>query len=267
MTFQARFGGGRALVTGGGDGVGRALGRAMAAAGLKVAVLDIRVDAARAVADELGPDALALAADVSDRESLAKAAAEVRTAWGGLEVLWINAGVGVGSPVTTGSPRVVEWAVSVNVLGVVWTAQAFLPVLQAGAGERAVGVTASSAALATPEAPTPLYAATKHAALAMGEAIRAELRPQGIGTTLFCPGLLGTDIWDGARARPERFGGPRRMDPAISTRWREAESPDRAVALALQTMAEGGGYCVVPTETARMAEFEARAEAIRAGVR
>jgi NAD(P)-dependent dehydrogenase (short-subunit alcohol dehydrogenase family) len=267
MTFAERFGGGRALVTGGGDGIGRAFARAMTAAGLKVAVLDIRQDAAAAVAAELGEGSLALGADVSDREALAAAAEAVQAAWGGLEVLWINAGVGVGSPLTIGSPRTVEWAVSVNILGVAWTAQVFLPLLKAGSGERAVGVTASTAALSSPSGPRSLYAATKHATLAFGEAIRAELAPEGIGTTLFCPGLLSTDIWDAARARPERFGGVRRMDPAVSTRWREAQAPDRAVNLALSVMADGGGYCVVPTEDGTLAEVEARFEAIRAGVR
>lgn len=267
MSFEASFKGGRALVTGGADGIGWALARAMTDAGLRVAVLDVRAEAAEAAAARLGPTAMAVAADVSDPDQLTTAAEQVRVAWGGLEVLWINAGVAAGTGVTTGSRRAIEWVVGVNVLGVAWTAQAFLPLLRAGEGQRAVGVTASSAALRTPAAPFSLYAASKHATLAFAEAMSAELAPEGIGTTVFCPGLLNTDIWNGARARPERFGGPRLQPDAAGERWRAAETPERAVAAALATMAEGGGYCVAAVEADTREGLDARAETIRAGFR
>ena len=58
-------------------------------------------------------------------------------------------------------------------------------------------------------------------------------------------GFLNTDIWDAARARPDKFGGPRRMDPAIAGQWKEALLPQRAqpqFKRASVDVATGGGY-------------------------
>ena len=97
-------------------------------------------------------------------------------------------------------------------------------------------------------------------------ALRAELAPEGIGVTLFCPGLLSTDIWDAARARPERLGGVRRIDPALAGQWKSAEKPDRVVGLALETMATGGGWCVTPSSGRGHDRIFAHLDAIRDGV-
>lgn len=268
MTDAEDFAGRRALITGAGDGIGRALARALAARGAKVAVVDLRADAARTVADHLGEGPWALAADVSDRDSLLKAEHAVQERWEGLDLLWINAGVGAGATIASARPSAVEWVYGVNVLGAIWTVQAFLPMLRCAQGFRAVGVTASSAALTAPEGLT-LYAASKHATLAVGEALRSELRPEGIGVTLFCPGLLNTNIWDAARARPDRFGGPRSMDAATGQTWRAARTPEAAVERALAVMAAGGGYAMsdITPETFTQLEERCRAliEAVRAG--
>ena len=64
-----------------------------------------------------------------------------------------------------------------------------------------------------PRGAFPLYATTKHATFAFADALSAELEDQGIASTILCPGLLNTKIWDGARARPERFGGPSEYGP------------------------------------------------------
>ena len=73
-------------------------------------------------------------------------------------------------------------------------------------------MTASSAALRAPTGDFPLYAATKHATFAVAEALQSEWAADGIGTTILCPGLLNTNIWNAARARPQRFGGEFRVN-------------------------------------------------------
>ena len=88
-----------------------------------------------------------------------------------------------------------------------------------------------------------------------------------IGTTILGPGLLNTEIWDAARARPDRFGGARNRDPAIAARWREAKSPDLMSPHVIRTIEAGGGYITCPTyggETARI--FRERADEIAAGI-
>ncbi len=247
MTLEA-YRGKLALVTGAGDGIGAMLARQFAASGLRVCVQDIRMGAAELVAQEIGPSAFALGGDVSDPESLAAAAESLKVRGETLSLLWINAGVGAGSPVLAGKRNTIDWAFGVNVLGVIWTAQAFRPLMDPASGICHVGVTASSASLRAPGGDFPLYAVTKHGAFAVAEALSEELARDGIGTTILCPGLLNTDIWDGGRARPERFGGPRRQDPSISGPWRAAKDPALMWPHIKARIAAGGGYLVCATD-------------------
>lgn len=259
--------GGMALVTGAGDGIGKMLAKGFAGLGMTVCVQDIREDAAARVASEIGGGAFPLVFDVSDRDATFAAAEDLKARGEELNLLWINAGVGIGAPLIGARPNLVEWAFSVNVMGAIWTAQAFGPLLQQATGFRHAGVTASSAALRPPDGDFPLYATTKHATLAVAETLRGELARDGIGTTILGPGLLNTEIWDAARARPDRFGGARNRDPEIASRWREAKSPDLMWPHIVRTIEAGGGYLSCPTdggETARI--FRERADAIAAGI-
>ncbi|MGF1456231.1 MAG: SDR family NAD(P)-dependent oxidoreductase [Alphaproteobacteria bacterium] len=267
MADGADYKGRLALVTGAGDGIGAMLAHGFAGLGMRVCVQDIRVEAAEQVAEAIeraGGRAFPLIFDVSDRDGAAEAAEALQDRGERLSVLWLNAGVGVGSPVIAGKARAVEWAYAVNALGVIWTAQTFRPLMDTKTPACHVGITASTAALRPPEGPFPLYAATKHATFAIAESLRSELAEDGIGVTILCPGLLNTDIWDGARARPERFGGPVRMDPAIAGRWRDAKRPEVMWPYIERTVLNGGGYLVCATDSGETrAVFDARAEAIR----
>jgi NAD(P)-dependent dehydrogenase (short-subunit alcohol dehydrogenase family) len=255
-----------ALVTGAGDGIGAMLARGLADWGMRVCVQDIRAEAAEAIAAEIGSGAFALAFDVSDRDACF-AAAETLTANGDpLSFLWINAGVGAGASLLNGRPNVIEWAFSVNALGMIWTAQAFVPLMTDATGPRHVGFTASSASLRPPGGDLPLYPVTKHASFAIADGLGAELAKQDIGSTLLCPGLFNTQIWDGARARPERFGGVRRMDPAISERWDNAKSPELMWPHIEQKVLDGGGYLVCATEETTLSDVDNYAAAIRSSI-
>lgn len=261
------FAGKTALVTGAGDGIGAMLAQKLAAAGLRVGVQDIRRDAAERVAEEIGGDAFAVGGDVSDRDSLAETVAEVEAESSSLNLLWLNAGVGVGAPVLTGKANAIEWGFGVNVLGVIWSMQAFWPLLERAEGPKHVGFTASSASMRTPDGDFPLYALTKHGTFAVAEALSGELQGKGVETTILCPGLLNTNIWDGARARPERFGGARRMDPSISGYWREAQTPDVMWPHIEATLNAGGGYLICATDPGTLEHYDQRQARIRAGFR
>lgn len=252
------FKGKLALVTGAGDGIGEMLAKGFAGAGMRVCVQDIREAAAERVAGEIGAAAFALGGDVSDRDRLAAAAQTLAEQGEALNLLWLNAGVGVGAPVLKARPHAVEWGFGVNVLGVIWSMQAFWPLMEAADGARHVGFTASSAALRRPEGDFPLYATTKHATFAVAEALAGELKRDGVDSTILCPGLINTDIWDGARARPERFGGVRRRDPSISGYWRAAQGPDVMWPAIAAKVAGGGGYLVCETEPGAREAFDAR---------
>jgi NAD(P)-dependent dehydrogenase (short-subunit alcohol dehydrogenase family) len=254
-----------ALVTGAGDGIGAMLARGFAQWGMRVAVADIRIDAAAAVANQLGNGAFPLVFDVSDRDECFEAAKTLKAEGDLLSLLWVNAGAGVGSGLVEGRPSFIEWAMSVNLLGPVWTLQAFAPLL-VDSGLRHVGFTASTASLRQPEAQLSLYHVSKMAAFAAMDGMKAELAAKGVASTILFPGLLNTNIWDGARARPERFGGPRNMDSSISDRWTKAKDPALMWPHIERVVLSGGGYLTCATEPGMREGMEAYHELLKSSI-
>ncbi len=257
-----------AVVTGAGEGIGLALAQGLARLGMNIAVVDIRAEAAEAAAAELkafGGETIAIACDVSDRASVAGLADRLVGEDILPSILWINAGVAVGAGVLDVSPRTAEWVYGVNVLGAIWTAQAVVPLLLKAEGPRHVGITASTASITPMRGSFTIYSASKQATAGIGEALAAELAPEGVGVTILCPGLVNTGIWDAARARPERFGGVRRLPDALGEHWRRAQGPEVVVGPAMASIAAGGGWCVVPTEGDTGEQFEARHATISDG--
>jgi NAD(P)-dependent dehydrogenase (short-subunit alcohol dehydrogenase family) len=246
--YLPQFAGRWAIVTGAGDGIGKAFAIGLAECGINIVVADILEAEAQAVAASIqsrGVNVRALAVDVSDRAAMIAAAAGLAEAGIVPALVWANAGVGAGASIIEGSQRAVEWAVAVNILGIAWTAQAFLPRLIALDGPRHFAVTASTAAITDVSAPFTLYAATKHGTAGVAEAIAAELREKQIGSTIIYPGLVNTNIWDAARARPARFGGAARMPETVGDYWRAAPGPEVLVRPVFETIAAGGGRCVI----------------------
>jgi NAD(P)-dependent dehydrogenase (short-subunit alcohol dehydrogenase family) len=257
-----------AVVTGAGEGIGLALAQGLARIGMNIAVVDIRAEAADAAAADLrsfAVETIAIPCDVSDRGSVEGCAERLVGEDILPSILWINAGVGVGASLLEANPRTVEWVFGVNVLGPIWTAQLIVPLLLKAEGPRHVGITASAASVTPVRGPFTIYSASKQATAAVGEALAVELAPHGVGVTLLCPGLVNTGIWDAARARPERFGGARRLPDSVGERWRSARGPEVVVEPALRSIAAGGGWRIVPTEVDTAELFEARHEAIRRG--
>jgi NAD(P)-dependent dehydrogenase (short-subunit alcohol dehydrogenase family) len=96
-SLSRRLAGRRAVVTGAGAGIGRAIATRLAAEGARVLIADLDEDAATGVADEIGPPALSHAVDVADESSVAAMIARATDEWGGLDVLVNNAGIGVAA--------------------------------------------------------------------------------------------------------------------------------------------------------------------------
>jgi NAD(P)-dependent dehydrogenase (short-subunit alcohol dehydrogenase family) len=261
-----RFAGRVAVITGGADGIGKALGGGLASAGLHVALLDIREDAAKDAAAEIGGDARGYGCDITLTASIEAAAAAVEADFGPIALLCANAGVGAAGGPLAAKASTIDWVLSVNQKGTLDTLRVFRPLLRDESGPRHVLVTASSASLVSPAASRlALYGGSKHCTMGMAEAAAAELAEDGIGTTIFCPGLLDTRIWDGARARPDHFGGPRYQPEETGEMWRARGMPvEWAVAEAIAAINCSDRYCA-PVDAHSVDEFEARVAAIRAG--
>jgi NADP-dependent 3-hydroxy acid dehydrogenase YdfG len=125
-----------AVVTDASSGIGEATARALAADGYRVALLARRVERIEAVAAELGNGSIAIAADVTDRDSIVAAAQRVQEELGGADVLVNNAGVMLLGPFDTEQRDDYRQMIEVNLLGVITATEVFLDQLKSDAGER-----------------------------------------------------------------------------------------------------------------------------------
>lgn len=215
-----------AVVTGGGQGIGRGIALALADAGMHVAVLDIEADAADRTAKEIearGVRSLGRRVDVTNERSLAEAAAAIASAMGPVHVLSNNAGVSAPQgKIADKTDADWQWVFSVNLFGIVKAVQAFLPGMRAHRqGGHIVNTSSMAGLIAVPELEVGVYTASKYACTAYCEILRAELAPEGIGVSVLCPGLIDTNLSaTSARNRPATFGGPLAVPPPMPEEMR-----------------------------------------------
>ena len=199
-----------AVVTGGGSGIGRAIARELANAGMQVAVADIDAAGAEAVAAELregGARAIALAVDVADFESVTALADAVDAELGTVHVLCNNAGVLLFNPMPELTIDDWRWVHGVNVWGVLHGIYAFMPrMLERGEPGHIVN-TSSIAALSGHG----VYGSSKVEVLAITETLHADLAETPIGVSCLFPGMVSTRIVTAQRNRPDAYG-PRARD-------------------------------------------------------
>src|ERR1700686_1926984 len=210
------FAGKTAFVTGGASGIGLALGRAFAQAGMKVMLADIETDALTAAVNslhEFGPAIRGVICDVADPISVEQAARASFEAFGNVHVVCNNAGVAAGGGIDNISLDNWRWVIDVNLMGVLHGIRAFLPHIRAhGEGGHIVN-TASMAGMINGMGFSP-YSATKYAGVSMSEGLAAQLAPFGIGVSVLCPHFVRTGIADSGRNRPQRYGPVQTLDPA-----------------------------------------------------
>jgi NAD(P)-dependent dehydrogenase (short-subunit alcohol dehydrogenase family) len=204
-----------AFVTGGASGIGLALGRAFAEAGMKVMLADVErraLDSALKELSSFGPNVRGVACDVADPDSVERAAQAAFEAFGNVHVICSNAGVAAGGGIDTISLDNWRWVIDVNLMGVLHGIRSFLPRMRAhGEGGHIVN-TASMAGMNGGLGFSP-YAATKFAVVAMSEGLAMQLKPHGIGVSVLCPSFVNTRIGESGRNRPERYGATQPLDP------------------------------------------------------
>ncbi len=218
------FRGKTAFVTGGASGIGLSMARAFGRAGMNVVLADLDMDTAKAAADRLASEqikAQPVRCDVSERGSVREAALEAIAAFGKVHVVCNNAGVAVGGQIGAVKDRDWDWILDVNLKGVVYGTEVFVPLIKShGEGGHFVN-TASMAGMVSPPGLEP-YCATKFAVVAMSEGWYAQLGPQGIGVSVLCPGFVKTRIHESGRARQDKYGGIGDVDPGVAATREEA---------------------------------------------
>jgi NAD(P)-dependent dehydrogenase (short-subunit alcohol dehydrogenase family) len=229
----------RVLITGAGSGLGRALALRYASRGDRLACVDIdpaRAEETRAMLS--GGDHLALAADVADDASMAALAAAVDAAWGGVDLLFNNAGIASGGAMV--DTTMAEWQrlLEVNLLGVVRGCRAFLPGMLAARQGHVIN-TASFAGLAG--APSIMsYGVSKAAVVALSEQLRAECADSGVRVSVLCPAFFPTNLTQNWVGNPQLKSFAERM------MQKSCDSLD-AVADTCVAAIERGRFMILPT--------------------
>jgi NAD(P)-dependent dehydrogenase (short-subunit alcohol dehydrogenase family) len=180
------------FVTGGAKGIGFETARQAAALGAAVAICDLDLEACRESAEAIGPEALALEADVTEPEALERAFTTAVTRFGRVDVVVANAGVAPKVAPVLGMPEE-EWerVIQTNLFGVYNTVVAGMEQVIANSGQFVL--VSSSYAFMNGVLSSP-YATAKAGVEALGRALRAELLPRGASATVAYFGWIATDM-------------------------------------------------------------------------
>lgn len=203
-----------AVITGGAGGIGRAMAERFATAGMKIVLADVEGGALNRAAREMraaGHQVLAVRTDVSKAASVAALARKTLAAFGGVHLLCNNAGIYPPdrfSPVWEAPLEDWQWALDVNLYGIVHGIRAFMPIMLASGAEGHVVNTASLAGIISGSG-SAVYGATKHAVVRLSEAMYASLREQRakVDVSVLCPGVVQTGIFQSERNRPGKLRG------------------------------------------------------------
>jgi 2-hydroxycyclohexanecarboxyl-CoA dehydrogenase len=201
------------MVTGGGGGIGGATCRRFATAGAKVAVLDRNLDAAKVTADAItaaGGTALAVACDITRREDVDKAVADVIAALGAIDVLVNNAGWDIFKPFTKTQPADWERLIAINLTGALHMHHAVLPGMVARKAGRIINISSDAARVGS--SGEAVYAACKGGLVAFSKTIAREHARHGITVNVVCPGPTETALFAEYK---EGAGDPVKLEEAF----------------------------------------------------
>jgi NAD(P)-dependent dehydrogenase (short-subunit alcohol dehydrogenase family) len=199
------FAGRTAFVTGGANGIGLGLARALLAEGCKVAIGDIRQESIDRALETLGSDrVMGVQLDVASREAFADAAERVEGELGPVSLLFNNAGVNLFQTIDESSFDDWDWLLGVNLHGVINGVMTFVPRMkERGGGAHIINTASMASFLAGPVAG--IYNTTKFAVRGLSESLRYSLAPFGIGVSVLCPGLVKSYIYASDEIRPDEL--------------------------------------------------------------
>jgi NAD(P)-dependent dehydrogenase (short-subunit alcohol dehydrogenase family) len=185
-----RLEGKRALITGGTSGIGLATARAFLAEGARLAITGSKPETLEAARAELGRDVVAIRADAGDVAGQREVAEAVRRAFGGLDVLFVNAGIGDFRPLEAWDEAGFDRSVAVNLKGPFFLVRALLPILADPAS--VVLNTSINARIGMPA--SSVYAATKAGLVSLARTLSGELIGRGIRVNAVSPGPVATPL-------------------------------------------------------------------------
>jgi NAD(P)-dependent dehydrogenase (short-subunit alcohol dehydrogenase family) len=257
-----------AFVTGGARGIGYAIAQALLEEGAKVMICD--VDAANLAEAKRGlgefGEVDTVVCDVSDAKAVAAAAAAVVERFGKVHVLVNNAGVVIGGQPGEFDLDDWRWIVDVNLMGVVYGVETFVPLIKSHGEGGFIVNTASMAGHGGMPGLAP-YSATKFAVVGYSESLRQDLAEHDIGVAALCPGWVDTQIYESGFTRPSRAGQDMSAEDQETLEgaknfFSTGLAPRKVAAWVIQSMKQNAGY--IFTNRDLHSAIDPRADVLRA---
>ena len=216
-----------AVITGASSGIGEAAARLLVAEGVRVVLVARRRERIDALVAELGEAAIALTANVGDAAAVANVFAEVERRFGGLDLLFNNAGLGVNARFEDSDPADWKQMIDVNLYGVLYCTQAAIPLMRGRSGAMISSVSSVGGRYGTES--WSVYSATKFAVVGFHDALRKELGGEGIRVSVIEPGAVwtefGQNVSDAMRERRESLDALTSEDVAQALVYAFAQPP------------------------------------------
>jgi NAD(P)-dependent dehydrogenase (short-subunit alcohol dehydrogenase family) len=239
------------VVTGGGSGIGRALVDIFSREGARIVVADIDEAAANEAAETVrkaGGTALAVRTDVSERAQVQALADRAFNELGAVDVLCNNAGVALWGPLESATHEDWQWALGVNLWGVIHGIEAFVPRMIASGRRGHVVNTASMAGLLATRG-LGVYNTSKYAVVGLSETLVKDLAPHGIGVSVLCPLGVATRIRTSDRNRPVHLRNADASAAAPVALDGTTLAPDAVAELVLSAIRENRLYVITHPES------------------
>ena len=216
-----------AVITGASSGIGEATARLLVSEGVRVVLVARRRERIAALVEDLGDAAVALTADVGDASAVASVFAEVEQRFGGLDLLFNNAGLGVNARFEASDPADWKRMIDVNLYGVLHCTQAAIPLMRGRAGAMISSVSSVGGRYGTES--WSVYSATKFAVVGFHDALRKELGGEGIRVSVIEPGAVwtefGQNVSEAMRERRESLDALTSEDVAQALVYAFAQPP------------------------------------------
>jgi len=208
-----------AVITGGSSGIGLGIARNLAKEGVKLVLAGMNLEKAQAVAsslEETGAEAIGVACDVTRREELEKLADVAFDAYGRVDILINNAGVGNVGSLHELKEDDWDWVINVNLKSIYLSCSVFIKrfldfnesalIINTGS-ETCFGLNGRALGSMFP------YVASKHGMLGLSEMIKRDYEEFGIRVSVLCPGPVATEIWNAERSRQVEYGSANDSNP------------------------------------------------------
>jgi len=248
------FKGKTAVVTGAASGIGYALAKRFAQEKMNVVLADIEQDALDAAVTKisnLGVEAVGIAVDVMDKNSVQSLTKQSIDAFGNIHILCNNAGVAppaIDEAIWDHDMSDWDWVMGVNFYGVLYGIQSFLPHMIEHQEEGHVLNTVSMAGILGLEGS---YGVSKFAALSLSEGLFQSLKKinSKIGTSVLCPGFVATNIIDSQRNRPEHLASDKKsnflLKQLASSVLKRGKKPDEIATRAIEAI-QANNFYILP---------------------